>query len=39
MSLGFGPRGVFIAITVAFCTLALASAAIFRRGGWKLRVV
>ena len=37
--LGFGPRGVFIAITVAFCTLALASAAIFRRGRWKLRVV
>ena len=37
--LGFGPRGVFIAITVAFCTLALASAAIFKRGHWKLRVV
>ena len=37
--LGFGPRGVFISITVAFCTLALASAAIFRRGRWKLRVV
>jgi len=37
--LGFGPRGVFIAITVAFCTLAIASAAIFKRGRWKLRVV
>jgi len=37
--LGFGPRGVFISITVAFCTLALASAAIFKRGRWKLRVV
>jgi putative MATE family efflux protein len=37
--LGFGPRGVFISITVAFCTLALASAAIFKRGRWKLRQV
>ena len=36
---GFGPWGVFIAITVSFCTLALASAAIFKRGRWKLRVV
>lgn len=34
-----GPRGVFIAITVAFCTLAVASAALFRRGRWKLRTV
>ena len=38
-ALGFGPRGVFISITVAFCTLAVASAALFRRGRWKLRVV
>ena len=38
-AMGFGPRGVFISITVAFCTLALASAALFRRGRWKLRVV
>ena len=33
--LGFGPVGVFIAITVAFSTLAVVSAAIFRRGKWK----
>jgi Na+-driven multidrug efflux pump len=36
---GFGPRGVFVAITVAFCTLALTSGALFRRGRWKLRIV
>ncbi|HEY7784843.1 MAG TPA: MATE family efflux transporter [Pyrinomonadaceae bacterium] len=36
---GLGPRGVFIAITVAFSTLALVSALIFRRGRWKTRVV
>jgi putative MATE family efflux protein len=34
-----GPRGVFIAITVAFSTLALVSAIVFRRGRWKTRVV
>jgi len=37
--LGFGPRGVFLAITVAFSTLAVASAALFRRGKWKLKKV
>jgi MATE family, multidrug efflux pump len=37
--LGWGPRGVFIAITVAFSTLAVASAAVFRRGRWKLKKV
>jgi putative MATE family efflux protein len=36
---GLGPRGVFIAITVAFSTLALVSGLVFRRGGWKTRVV
>jgi putative MATE family efflux protein len=36
---GIGPRGVFIAITIAFSTLAVVSALIFRRGGWKTRVV
>jgi putative MATE family efflux protein len=36
---GFGPRGVFLAITVAFSTLAVASAALFRRGKWKLKKV
>jgi len=34
-----GPRGVFIAITVAFSTLAVVSAVFFRRGRWKTRVV
>ena len=36
---GLGPRGVFVAITVAFSTLAVASAAVFRRGRWKTRRV
>jgi putative MATE family efflux protein len=36
---GLGPPGVFIAITIAFSTLALASAALFRRGRWKLKKV
>jgi MATE family, multidrug efflux pump len=36
---GIGPRGVFIAITVAFSTLALVSALVFRKGRWKNRVV
>jgi putative MATE family efflux protein len=37
--LGFGPLGVFIAITIAFSTLAVTSGALFRRGRWKTRVV
>jgi putative MATE family efflux protein len=37
--LGLGPRGVFVAITVAFSTLAVASALLFRRGKWKAKVV
>jgi len=37
--LGFGPRGVFLAITIAFSTLAVISATIFRKGRWKARVV
>ena len=36
---GWGPRGVFLAITIAFSTLALVSAWFFRRGRWKTRVV
>ena len=36
---GLGPRGVFLAMTVAFSTLAVASAVLFRRGRWKLRRV
>jgi MATE family, multidrug efflux pump len=37
--LGMGPRGVFVAITIAFSTLAVASALVFRRGKWKAKVV
>ncbi|HEV2145940.1 MAG TPA: MATE family efflux transporter [Longimicrobiaceae bacterium] len=37
--LGLGPRGVFLSITIAFSTLAVASALMFRRGRWKTRVV
>ncbi len=34
-----GPAGVFIAITVAFSTLAVVSVVLFRRGKWKTRKV
>jgi len=37
--LGFGPRGVFWAITIAFCTLAGVSLLLFRRGKWKEKKV
>ena len=36
---GLGPQGVFLAVTVAFSTLAVVSALVFRRGRWKTRVV
>jgi putative MATE family efflux protein len=36
---GFGPFGVFLAITIGYSTLALLSAVLFRRGRWKLRQV
>jgi putative MATE family efflux protein len=36
---GFGARGVFIALTVAYSTLAVVSAILFRRGRWKTRTV
>ena len=32
---GLGPTGVFIAVSVAFSTLALISAWLFRKGRWK----
>jgi len=35
----FGPRGVFVAITIAFSTLALVSGLVFRRGRWKLQQI
>ena len=34
---GMGPTGVFIAVAVAFSTMALVSAVIFRRGDWKTK--
>ncbi|MFY2559984.1 MATE family efflux transporter [Corallococcus terminator] len=37
--LGWGPTGVFVAIAVTYGALGLTSAALFRRGGWKLRHV
>ena len=36
---GLGPSGVFIAIAVAFSTLAVVSGLLFRRGKWKTRTV
>ncbi len=38
-TVGMGPEGVFIAVAVAFSTLAVVSALIFRRGRWKTRRV
>lgn len=37
--LAWGPTGVFVAIAVTYGALGLASAALFRRGQWKLRHV
>jgi putative MATE family efflux protein len=37
--LQLGPSGVFIAMTVAFSSLAIVSGVIFRRGWWKTRQV
>ncbi|MGH9368996.1 MAG: MATE family efflux transporter [Thermoanaerobaculia bacterium] len=34
-----GPLGVFVAIAVAFSTLAVVSGLVFRRGRWKLKKV
>jgi len=39
VALGLGPRGVFIAMTIAFSTLAVVSGLVFRRGRWKQKVV
>jgi putative MATE family efflux protein len=36
---GLGPHGVFIALTVAYSTLAVVSAVLFRRGKWKTKRV
>jgi len=32
---GMGPRGVFVALTIAYSALAVVSVALFRRGRWK----
>ncbi len=39
LPLGMGPRGVWIAITVAYSTVAVVSAYIFKLGRWKLKEV
>jgi Na+-driven multidrug efflux pump len=36
---GLGPTGVFVAVSVAFSTLALVSIWLFRKGHWKLKTV
>jgi Na+-driven multidrug efflux pump len=36
---GMGPRGVFVALTVAYSTLAVVSALLFRKGHWKAKKV
>jgi len=37
--LHLGPRGVYWSVTIAFSTLALLSAMLFRRGKWKTRAI
>jgi putative MATE family efflux protein len=36
---GMGPRGVFVSMMIAFSTLAVVSAAVFRLGRWKKKVI
>jgi Na+-driven multidrug efflux pump len=38
-ALGWGPVGVYIAMTVSSASLAVVSAIVFRRGKWKLKKV
>jgi MATE family, multidrug efflux pump len=38
-TLGLGPSGVFLAIMIAFSTLAVVSAILFKKGNWKLRKI
>ena len=35
--LGLGPRGIYVAMAIAFSTLAVAGALMFRRGTWKTK--
>jgi putative MATE family efflux protein len=37
--LGYGPSGVYWSVTIAFSTLAVLSAVVFRRGRWKGQIV
>lgn len=37
IKLGMGPRGIYVAMTIAFSTLAVAGALVFRRGTWKTK--
>jgi Na+-driven multidrug efflux pump len=39
LPLDLGPRGVFLAITIAESVLALAGALVFRRGKWKAQAI
>ena len=39
VSMNRGPRGVFIAITIAYSSLAVISAYLFRKGRWKTKKV
>jgi Na+-driven multidrug efflux pump len=36
---GWGPQGVFWAITISFSMLAVSAALLFKRGKWKLKTV
>src|SRR5262249_34295460 len=38
-ALGLGPSGVFWAVAIAFSVMSVVSAALFRRGRWKLKRV
>jgi len=39
LKLGMGPHGVFLAIALAYATIAVVSVVLFRRGKWKTRRV
>lgn len=39
MKLGMGPHGVFLAIAIAYATVAVVSALLFRRGTWMRKTV
>lgn len=38
-TVGMGPSGAFLAITISYCLLAVVAIWLFRRGRWKLRTV